>query len=167
MDPVALWAAIVALPCTALVVTFDGLRTVFSPLVDQVAPVSAEAVWAFACGDRHHDMALNFAISFWFVPQLAECPKAGRQDTLDALVAVHGRARSIGYLERTTLSGTLQSLPLPHLGTAARQFLGAATCRRLLGIYPPNQSWMTTPFDIAGLFIRLQPDGTHAVPTSP
>lgn len=167
-DPVELWAALAALPPSVMVVTFDGLRTVFASLADRVASAAAE-VWAFACSDRHQDMALNFAINFGFMPKLEECPKAAQQASLAALVAVHQRARSVGILERTTLSGSMQTLPLPRLGAADRHFLGAATCRRLLGIYPPNQSWMSTPFNVAGLFVRSSSppdDPTTAVPAA-
>lgn len=146
---------IIAAPAVAQFISMGGMEFLAPALMAGAPPDEADLLWETLASNRHVDLSVVWAVNYGF-PTTAESHLAADDaDDLACLQRVHATALQRGYLERRTQSGSTQRLALSAGSELAKYaFHGVGTCARLAREHPPDQSWMTTPYDILSLFKR-------------
>lgn len=129
-------------------VTFDGAQTDLRLLAAAASDgFLTNWVTAHVTNINHIDIHEAFVLEFGYPTLLGSFPAAVGATKVEQVRALHASACSTGFAVRKTVAGKPQTWLMPATGMRSTVDAQAQAAQ-----FPPNQSWMSTPFETKSLW---------------
>jgi len=129
-------------------VTFDGAQTDLRLLAAAASDgFLTDWVTTHVTSINHIDIHEAFVLEFGYPTLLSSFPAAVGTTKVEQIRALHASACSTGFAIRKTAAGKPQTWLMPATGMRSTVDAQAQAVQ-----FPPDQSWMSTPFDVTSLW---------------